>query len=101
MTDAQLWAMFLGVVAPPVIAVVQQPRWTAPAKAFVMVLFAFGIGIGTAYYNGQFTGHTIAACVMIAVIATGAAYHAVWRPTGVAPGIESATSPAIQPGRAE
>ena len=91
-TDAQLWAAGLGFVLPPVIAIVNQPRWAGPVKALFMLAVAAVVGLGTAYFNGDFDGKPIVTCMLIAAVVIGTAYHTVWRPSGIAPGIERATS---------
>ncbi|MGW7247685.1 hypothetical protein [Streptomyces decoyicus] len=92
MTDAQLWAAVLGFLSPPVIAIVQQPRFAGPLKGVVMLLWAAIVGLGTAYFNGQFSGPSITSCMLMAVLVIGVAYHTLWRPSGIAPRIEAATS---------
>ncbi|MEU1293071.1 hypothetical protein ABZ439_11655 [Streptomyces sp. NPDC005840] len=91
-TDAELWAAGLGFVLPPVIAIVNQPRWSGPVKALFMLAVATVVGLGTAYFNGDFTGKPIVTCMLVAAVVIGTAYHTVWRPSGIAPGIEAATS---------
>ncbi|MFE7072726.1 hypothetical protein ACFU96_21850 [Streptomyces sp. NPDC057620] len=91
-TDAQLWAAGLGFVLPPVIAIVNQPRWSGPVKALFMLLVATVVGLGTAYFNGDFDGKPIVTCMLVAAVVIGTSYHTVWRPSGIAPGIEQATS---------
>ncbi|MEU0184161.1 hypothetical protein ABZ312_23665 [Streptomyces sp. NPDC006207] len=97
--DAQLWSAFLGFAAPPLIAVVQQPRWSSTAKTLVMLLSSVALGCGSAYFGGQFTAHTVGGNVLIVAIAAGSAYQTVWKPSGVAPRIERATSPRPSRGR--
>lgn len=92
MTDAQLWAAVLGYLLPPAIAIVAQPRWTGAVKGLLMVAVAVLDGLGTAYFNDQFSGKSIVTCTLIAALAIGVAYHTLWRPSGIAPGIEAATS---------
>lgn len=92
LSDAELWAAALAVVLPPVIAIVNQPRWSGAVKALFMLLVATLDGLGTAYFNDSFHGRTIAGCILLAVIIIGATYHTLWRPSGIAPGIERATS---------
>ncbi|MFF7411676.1 hypothetical protein [Streptomyces lydicus] len=92
LTDAQLWAAALGYLSPPVIAIVQQPRFAGPLKALIMLVWALIVGLGTAYFNDQFHGQTITTCMLTAAVAIGVAYHTVWRPSGIAPGIEVGTS---------
>lgn len=93
-SNAELWAAALGYVLPPVIAIVAQPRWSGAVKGLFMLVVAVLDGLGTAYFNDQFHGKTIVTCMLTAAIAIGVAYHTVWRPSGIAPGIERATSTA-------
>ncbi|MEU6365789.1 hypothetical protein ABZ876_08535 [Streptomyces sp. NPDC046931] len=91
-TDAQLWSAALGYLLPLAIAVVAQPRWSGAVKGLLMLVVATGDGLGTAYFNGEFSGKSIVTCVLVAAVAIGVAYHTVWKPSGIAPGIERATS---------
>ena len=92
LTDAQLWAAALGYVLPPVIAVVVQPRWSAPVKGLFMLLVAGADGVGTAYFNHDLAGKPVVTCVLTAALAIGVAYHTLWKPSQIAPRIELATS---------
>ncbi|MFJ4787553.1 hypothetical protein [Streptomyces sp. NPDC088794] len=96
-TDAQLWAAALGYLLPPVIAIVIQPRWSGPAKGIFMLLVAAGDGVGTAYFNDEFTGRPIVTGILTAAVAIGVAYRTLWRPSGIAPRIEAATSTTGRP----
>lgn len=91
-TNAELWASALGFVLPPVIAIVNQPRWSGAVKTIFMLLVATGDGLGSSYFAGSFSGKSIVTCVLLAAVAIGVAYHTVWKPGGIAPGIERATS---------
>ncbi len=92
LADAELWAAALAAVLPPIIAIVNQPRWAGPVKALFMLLVATAVGLGTAYFNDSFHGRTIVSCVLVAVIVIATTYHTLWKPSGIAPGIEQATS---------
>lgn len=92
LSNAELWAAALGYVLPPAIAVVNQPRWSGAVKGLLMLVVAVLDGLGTAYFNDQFHGKTIVTCVLTAAISIGVAYHTVWKPSGIAAGIERATS---------
>ncbi|MFJ5967873.1 hypothetical protein [Streptomyces sp. NPDC093060] len=100
-TDAELWAAGLGFVLPPVIAIVNQPRWSGAVRGLLMLAVAAVVGLGTAYFNGDFDGKPIVTCMLVAAVTIGTSYHTVWKPSGIAPGIERATStggaPAGQP----
>lgn len=91
-TDAQLWAAALGYLLPLAIAVVAQPRWSGAVKGILMLVTAVLDGLGTAYFNGDFSGKPIVTCILVAAVAIGVAYRTVWKPSGIAPGIERATS---------
>jgi hypothetical protein len=91
-SDAELWAAALAVVLPPIIAIVNQPRWSGAIKGILMIVVATLDGLGTAYFNGEWHDRKIIACVLIAVIIIGTTYHTLWKPSGIAPGIEQATS---------
>jgi len=92
LSNPELWAAALAVVLPPLIAIIQQPRWSGAVKGLFMLLVAAADGLGTAYFNDAFHGRTIVSCIMLAVIVIGTTYHILWKPSGIAPGIERATS---------
>jgi hypothetical protein len=92
LTDAELWAAALGYVLPPVMAVAIQPRWSGPLKGLFMLMVAAGDGLGTAFFNDDFHARPVLTCILIAAIAIGTAYRTLWRPSGIAPQIEAATS---------
>ncbi|MDT0435596.1 MULTISPECIES: hypothetical protein [Streptomyces] len=92
LTNAELWAAALGYALPPVIAIVVQPRWSGPVKGIFMLLVAVADGAGTAYFNDDFAGKPITTGILTAAVAIGLAYHTLWRPSGIAPRIEAATS---------
>lgn len=92
LSNPELWAAALAVVLPLIIAIVSQPRWSGAVKGLFMLLVAAGDGLGTAYFNDSFHGRTVVSCVLLAVIVIGTTYHTLWKPSGIAPGIERATS---------
>lgn len=96
-TDSELWAAALGYVLPLAIAIVNQPRWSGAVKALFMLAVATIDGLGTTYFNGEFSGKNIVTCILTAAVAIGVAYHTVWKPSGIAPGIEHATSTNAHP----
>ncbi|MFD5425201.1 hypothetical protein [Streptomyces sp. NPDC127084] len=92
LTDAELWAAALGYALPPVIAIVQQPRWSGAIKGLMMLAVAAVVGLGSSYFAGDFAGKSIVTCMLAAALSIGIAYHTLWKPSGIAPGIEQATS---------
>jgi hypothetical protein len=92
LTDAGMWALIVAFASPLVLAIVQQPRWSAAVRAVVTVLFSALAGTLTAYFAGAFTGRNVVSTILLVLVATIVFYKGFWKPTGVAPGIESATS---------
>lgn len=92
MTDLDLWAIAVGAISPLVIALVQQKQWPSHVKAIIMVVSVILIGLGNVYFNGQFDVKDMSHSILLVFVGAITAYHGLWKPTGVAPAIESATS---------
>ncbi|MFB6505603.1 hypothetical protein ACFC07_22070 [Streptomyces sp. NPDC056099] len=86
----------VGALLPLVTAVVQQPRWSAHVKKAVAVASALIAGVVTVVSVGgldQFTHGVPTLATFVGLLAASqSAYDLIWKPTGVAPVIESATS---------
>ncbi|NEA53605.1 hypothetical protein G3I60_05390 [Streptomyces sp. SID13666] len=87
----------IGALLPLLTAVVQRPAWSAPIKRVVAVVVALVAGVIAVLGTGglaQLThGIPTMATIMAVLAASQASYDLVWKPAGVAPTIESATSP--------
>ena len=81
MSNANLWAMIVAFFAPLAVAVVIRASWPWLAKFAVAIVTAGIIGIGTSYYAGQFQDADIGRCVLLAIVATVAAYETTWKGT--------------------
>jgi hypothetical protein len=94
MDDLTMWSLLVGVLLPPLVAVVNREHWMAAVKGLVTVGSSIAAGGVTAYLGGALTGGTwLHAALVVAVAAVGS-YHAWWKPTDIAPAIEEATTPA-------
>lgn len=98
--DTASWALILGVLTPLLVALVQQPQWTARTRALVSLLASIVVGVLTVLANGVdltvWTGNkaqTLLGVIALVMVASNTAYKTLWKPTGVAPAIEHATSP--------
>lgn len=93
MTNLAMWSVIVGALTPPVVALVQNPAWSAPAKKWIrvaiMVLFAVADGIGTAWIQGSLTWTRWSDSALIAGVAIITAYNGIWKPAGVTPAIEA------------
>ncbi len=92
MSVAQMWALVIGMVLPPVVAFVQRDRFSSPVKVAIMLATAVVDGLGSAYFTGQFHGTTVVTAVLVAAVAIGTAYQSIWKPLGVTTRITSALS---------
>lgn len=87
----------VGGFLPLLTAVVQRPHWSAQAKQLVAVAVALVAGVVTVISSGglsQFQDGWLSAGTLGAVVAASqAAYDLIWKPSSLAPAIESATTP--------
>lgn len=92
--DTASWGLILGVLLPLLTSVVQQPTWSAPLRAVVGLVAAVIGGFVTCLANGTVgDGQTLLSTIAVVLVAAQATYRGFYKPTGVAPGIEAATSP--------
>lgn len=87
-----LWALAVGVFSPPVISLIQQSRWSARRKSLVAFGFYLVVAAVTAYVLGLFNTGDFFRLALLIFLAGGASYQTLWKPTGLSPAIESATS---------
>jgi VIT1/CCC1 family predicted Fe2+/Mn2+ transporter len=96
MTDAERWAFIVGFFLPVAIAVIQQAGWSERVRAVVAFLACVVAGLGTAYFGGDLSGsvdpRSVISDVLIVLVTAISTYKAFWKPTGVAPAVEEATS---------
>lgn len=91
-TPLQMWELVVGFLSPVLLAVVMQPRWPRSAQAlvaFAWCVIAAGVGL---YLDGRLDAADWAASTLKVLVAAIASYQGVWKPTGVAPAIERATT---------
>lgn len=98
MIQTELVAIILSVggLLPLLIAVVNQPHWSARVRTILSVAVSALAGLVTyVSENGlAFESASSAIAVVVGVILTTAtAYQTIWKPSGVARKIENSTSP--------
>jgi FtsH-binding integral membrane protein len=96
-SNLELWTTIVGAVLPPLIAMVIQSHWEKPAQTAVMVVVCLVVGTVTSYLLGYYATTDIVGAVLRTAGAAIVAYNGFWKPSGIAPAIERATSPG--PGR--
>lgn len=91
-TDLAMWNLLLGFLLPLVVAIVQQPKFSDPARALVTFVACVFAGAGTAYFEGSFTGRGIVSSILLTLVVALTTHRNFWKPSGVTPRIEAATS---------
>ncbi|PSK95759.1 hypothetical protein CLV30_12811 [Haloactinopolyspora alba] len=83
----------LSALAPLVISLINRPSWSKSVKQLVAIAASVVLGVVALALTGGFTGGDDVATVLLAVVgAAQSAYALVWKPSGVAPKLERATS---------
>lgn len=88
-----MWALIVGFFAPPVIAIIQQQKWSNAVRASVTFVLALVAGAGTAYFQGDLTGKRFVEATLVILVSAISTYHGFWKPTGIGPKLEKVTSP--------
>ena len=92
MTNFQMWSLIVGFVLPPVLAVIQQSGWSDRLRAVVAFLACAVAGAGVAYFQGDLTAKRFVEAGLVVLVTAIATYRNFWKPTGVAPAIETKTN---------
>lgn len=93
MGDAALWAIALGFIAPLAISLIQQQRFSPKVKSVIAFFFYVVTGAVTAFFAGAFSGLGIMTSILLVFVMGATSYKSLWKPTGVSPAIESASTP--------
>lgn len=92
MSNLVQWSAIVAFFVPPVVALVNQQKWSSKAKAAVFFTVSVIAAGGTSYFQGDLTGKRWLDSALVIVAAGTAFYHGLWKPTNVAPTIEASTS---------
>lgn len=92
MGNLEQWSLIVAFFVPPAVAVINQTKWPSKVKAAVFFGVSLVAAAGTAYFQGDLTGKRWLDSALLIVAAGAAYYHGLFKPTGVAPTIEEATS---------
>lgn len=92
MSNLVMWNLVVGFLIPNLVAIVQQPKFSQTARAIVTAVICIFFGLGTAYFNAQFNPGDIVGSILIVAVAAITFYKGLWKPSGIAPAIERATS---------
>jgi hypothetical protein len=79
-------------VLPPVIAMINQARWSGQLKGLIALLACCGSALVATLIRGPVSLHDWRNTAVVTAGTAFAAYKVWWQPTGIAPAIEAATS---------
>lgn len=85
-----LWSSIAGVIAPFLVAFVNQPTWPPLVRALMTVLVSVGLGAATAAAEGRLTGQRWTTAALIVGAAAVASYQHLWKRPALA--LEGATA---------
>lgn len=89
--DTASWAALVGAVLPLLIAVVQQSRFSGQMRQVVSIIVAAIAGVGTVLASGNFDAQNWLVTLVAVIGAAQASYALIFKPSGIAPAIESKT----------
>lgn len=92
MDNLTMWAGIVGFLSPPVIAIINQPKFDARLKVVIMVGFSLLAGFLTAYFSNMLDGEDIVKSILVTMTATIVAYQGIFKPTNIADKITWKTS---------
>lgn len=92
MTNLEVWSALVGVVMPLVVSLVNQSSWPKGLGAVVSVATSLAAAGVTCWLHGDLNGNDYLGSVSVILSASFATYHLFWKPTGIAPKVESLTS---------
>lgn len=98
MSNLEMWSLIVGFLLPPALSIVMQTGWSQQLQAIVAFAACAIAGAGTAYFQGDLTGERFVEAGLVILVTTIATYKGFWKPTGVSPTIEAATSAGGGPG---
>lgn len=92
MSNLEMWSLIVGFLLPPVLAFVIQTGWSQRLQSVVAFAAAAVAGAATAYFQGELTKERFVESGLFVLVTTIATYKGFWKPTGVAPAIETKTN---------
>lgn len=87
-----MWSTIVGFLSPLVVAIIQQPKFHDAAKAVITFLYCLVTAFITVILEGRFTQERFVTSLLFVFVTAITAYKGLWKPTGAAPAIESATT---------
>lgn len=94
LSNIEMWSLVIGFLNPIVLAIINQPTWSAPVKSFVAFVWSAIVSVVTLWLSDvKFDAQNLATTFLLIFVTTIATYRGFWKTSGIAPEIEAATSP--------
>lgn len=87
-----MYSGLIGFFLPVIMAVILQSWWSDRVKAIAAFAVSMIAGAGTAYFSGNFDGRDVVTCALITLTVGISTYYGFWKPTGLAPALQAATT---------
>jgi peptidoglycan/LPS O-acetylase OafA/YrhL len=98
-TSTTLWGLVVGLVTPPIVAIIQKPGWSSRTRSLVGVGVALVFAVGTCWVDGSIGhGQTLITTFGAVLVASQTTYRELWSKIGATQAIEKATSGATTEG---
>lgn len=94
LNNVELWSLIVGFFLPLAISVVQQQRWGSGFRAVVGFVVCLVAAAGTVFFtHGLHVDEHLVKSALLVIVTAQATYSNLWKPTGVSPSVEAATTP--------
>lgn len=90
--DLTMWSLIVGALLPPLVAIIQQPRWPDWFRAVITALACLVAGGVTAYLAADLEGRSWVSSALVILVAALSAFRGFWKQTGTTQRIEAATA---------
>jgi hypothetical protein len=93
MNNLELWGLVVGFLLPPVLAVVQQSKWSDKLRSSVgFIACIVAAGVATYLEHGLHLDEHFVRVALLTLVAAQTTYRNFWKPVGIAPAIEKRTN---------
>lgn len=92
MTDLEMWSGLVAYLLPLVIALAQQPHLPNFVRVLITCVSCVVASVVTTALQGELDWTRWGHSALVVGIGTFAFYHGFWKPSGIAPAVENATS---------
>jgi hypothetical protein len=92
LSNLAMWSLIVGALTPPLVAIVQRPTFNPTFRVIIMIGSAAIDGVAVAWLQGDLNLARFTNSALIAGVAIISAYYGIWKPSGIAPKTEKATT---------